>query len=727
MTTVTTEPEPLTGEELLPDSEDVRVRSPAEVSRRRFVVSAIVATVAMVPLFLWLQWDLWSGSLNPLRAVPYANFYDLQARALFHGHLYLPPQTMGIEAFVHNGRDFTYFGLFPSIIRMPILLVTSRLDGQLTAPSILVAWLMTALFSSLMLWRLRILMRGDAVVGRAEAASYGVFIAAIMGGSVVLYLAATPFIYNEDFAWSIPLTIASLFALLGVLERPSRGRVIASGVLILCCNLNRSPSGWACCIAAFLVAGWFALGRGGADTRRWSIPLVAVGVVPFLASCVVTYAKFGIPIGLPMADQVWATVNAHRRYFLAANGGKAFSFAFLPSTLWAYLDPVGIRLGGIFPFATPPAAPAAWLGGVVLDQSYPTASFTDTSPLLLLLGCWGAVTAFRPRGIGQVRLTRIILIGAAAAAGGVLLWGYISQRYLGDLMPLFIITGGIGLIDVWRRLESRSQRLRSLALGTIFIVAVYCVAVNVAIAAFPVGDWTMVQTERYVSAQKSLSVSSLADSVRRGPTLPYWAPAGQLFVTSNCSGLYLSSGDDLKDVPGQQLDHWGWLPVEQPSSDTHIIAITFNRPATQLTHGVTVMTYGRSRLVLQQANVPGFVQLHLYDSGTSISWPSPVGWKFPVTDDELRRHEQIQVVVTTDPNLKRLSVKWYNNAIMINHFLAGDGPAIVKSTKVSPGRAVPVVTVSNVPLRDRAKQYIDQQTVDTNSQMTLCHSLTQSR
>ena len=72
-------------------------------------------------------------------------------------------------------------------------------------------------------------------------------------------------------------------------------------------------------------------------------------MVPFIIGCVVTYAKFGIPVGLPMADQVWATVNAHRRYFLAANGGKAFSFGFLPSTLTAYFQPVGIRLGGHLP------------------------------------------------------------------------------------------------------------------------------------------------------------------------------------------------------------------------------------------------------------------------------------------------------------------------------------------------------------------------------------------
>ena len=245
---------------------------------------------------------------------------------------------------------------------MPILLVTSSFDGQLTAPSILFAWLFTSFFSSLMLWRVRILMRGEVALGRAEAVSYGALVGTIMGGSVILYLAATPFIYNEDFAWSVPLTVGSLFALLGVLERPTRGRVILSGVLVLCANLDRSPPGWACVIVALLIAVWFAMGRGGDSNRRWFIPMLMVGIVPFVLSCVVTYAKFGIPVGLPMAEQVWATVNAHRRYFLAANGGKAFSPAFLPSTLWAYLQPFGIRLSGLFPFITPPGRSCGMVG-----------------------------------------------------------------------------------------------------------------------------------------------------------------------------------------------------------------------------------------------------------------------------------------------------------------------------------------------------------------------------
>ncbi len=272
-----------------------RERSVEELGRRRFTTAVIIGILVALPLCLWCLWDLWSGSINTLRGVPYDNFYDLQARAMFHGHFNIAPGNMGIEAFVHDGKQYTYFGIFPSLIRMPILLVTSSLDRKLTGPSILTAWMVTAVFSSLMLWRLRILTCGEAMIGRAEAASYGALLATIMGGSVILYLSATPFVYNEDFAWSISLTLGSLFFLLGMMERPSWPRVVASGVLVLFTNMNRTPAGYACVVVALLVATWFALGKGGASNRRWALPLLAVAVIPFLASCAVTYAKFWHP------------------------------------------------------------------------------------------------------------------------------------------------------------------------------------------------------------------------------------------------------------------------------------------------------------------------------------------------------------------------------------------------------------------------------------------------
>jgi hypothetical protein len=671
------------------------------VGRRRFTIAVLIGIGLMAIPFLWVLWDLWSGSVYPLRGVEPSTFYDLQARAMFHGRLSLPPGKLGIEAFVHNGRQYTYFGIFPSLIRMPVLLLTNRFDGDLTAPSLLLAWLTTALFSSLMLWRLRILTRGRAVLGRAEAASFGVLVATIMGGSVIVYLAASPFVYNEDFAWSIPLTLGSLFALLGVMERPSTGRVWASGILILLANLDRTPTGYACVIGAGLVALWFGLGRGGASQRRWWWPMLAVALVGFGASCAVTYAKFGTPVGLPMADQVWASVNAHRRYFLAANGGKAFSVGFLPSTVTAYLQPFGIRFSSVFPFVSTPAAPAQAIGAV-LDQTYATASLPPTMPLLFLLACWGTVTAFRPRGLVPFRLTRIVLVAGAAGTAGVLLWGYISERYLADFMPFLIVAGGIGLIDVWRRLEGRSRKAKGGVLGILSAAAVYCIVVNTAIAATPTDAFTQSQLQSFVSAQKSLSITPLADSVQHGSTLPAFGPYGQLFMVGNCSGLYLGSGISETDVPGDLIDHYTWLPVEQDPAFTRQIWFTFNGPAKSFTTPVTLMTYGTSSLVLQPAGA-GYFQISLEHSGTSISWPSASAVPKPISV----LHEPFRIEVTTDPNLHQIKVIWYGTGL-IQHFIGGSGPAVVHTTPPTTAGPLPEVTVVENPV---------------SSSMSLCRSL----
>ena len=670
------------------------------IGRRRFTISVLIGIGVMAIPMLWILWDLWSGSVNSLRGVGPDRFYDLQARAMFHGRLSVPT-GLGIEAFVHDGRSYTYYGLFPSILRMPVLLVTSRFDGALTAPSFLLAWMSTAVFSSLMLWRLRIITRGRAVLGRAEAVSFGVLVAAIMGGSVIVFLAATPYAYNEDFAWSIPLTVGSLFALLGMMERPSTGRVWASGILVLLANLNRTPTGYACVIGAGLVALWFGFGRGGDSRRRWMWPMLAVAAVAFGASCAVTYAKFGTPVGLPMADQVWAMVNAHRRYFLAANGGKAFSFGFLPSTLVAYLQPFGIRFSWLFPFVSTPTAPAAAIGAV-LDVTYPTASLPATMPLLFLLACWGVITAFRPGALVPFRLTRIVLIAGAAGTAGVLLWGYIAERYLADFMPFVIVACGVGLIDVWRRLEGRSLRARRGVLGILSVVAVYCIAINTAIAASPTEQFTQTQVRNFVSAQKSLSITSLADSVHHASALPEWAQYGQLFMVGDCSGLYLASGISEKDVPGLLIDRYTWIPVEQNPAFTRQIWFTFNGPAKDFTDPVTLMSYGASRLVLEPQGT-GYFRITLQHSGTSVSWPSGSAVAKPIS----ALHEPFRIEVTTDPNLHQINVTWYGTAL-ISHFIAGPGPPVVHTTPTAPGGPLPEVSVVAKP---------------APSSMSLCRSL----
>jgi len=145
----------------------------------------------------------------------------------------------------------------------------------------------------------------------------------------------------------------------------------------------------------------------------------------------------------------------------------------------------------------------------------------------------------------------------------------------------------------------------------------------------------------------------------------------------------------MKDVPGQQIQHYTWIPVERSPDMTHVIGFTFNGPASGLTGPVRLLAYGDSSLVMEPAD-PGYVQLRLVNSGTSIPWPSATGWHIPIK----YLHSLYRMTVTTDPNMKQMVVMWYGSKL-IGHYLGGSGPGRVAVTV--PTSPQPLVTVVQLP------------------------------
>ena len=720
---------------------------PLDSGRRRFAIAVAVGMAVVSIPYLYVSWDMWSRSPNPIRGIAPDSFYELQAAALLHGHLWIPSSDLGIEGFWHGSHTYTFFGLFPSLIRIPFMRLIPSLDDHLTAPSILSAWIVTGLVSSMLLWRVRVLARGAAPMGWAEAVGSGFLMASIMGGSVLVYLAASPWVYNEDLAWSVALTMGCIFTLLGVLERPSWYRVGWAGFFLLASNLNRLSTAWACVIGAFLIAGWFALGRGGVERRRWALPVAAAGLIPLGVGCLVTWWKFGAPFSVPLASQEWTRVNAHRRYYLAANGGRAFRLQFLPSTLNAYFRPDGIHLTTLFPYVTLPTAPAAAVGGVVLDETYQTASVESAMPLLFLLAVWGVICAFRPRPVGSLRLTRLLLLAAAAATTGVMLVGYIAERYVADLLPVFILAGMIGFVDLWRRAEHRTALVGGCLMTTVAVLTVFSVLANVGGALASVQAWSPGQARAFVVAQRSLSIGSLAASVHHGSTLPYWAPTEEIFDVGDCAGLYLSTGVNLVTVPSQQIQHENWIPLEQESGINYAVAITVTQPIEATTTAIPLFRYGPATMILQpiSRNKMGIVLQNPGPTSGALSGAHasssvqgqgklPAGkrtrahrgqHKTAVSGSILMRYGHTYYFqLEADPNLHQIQVRSFSpttdsgnisaivqnsdSAQLFSDYVAWNGPAQVLTTNPAE-RSLPSITIRDLPVPP--------------STMGLCHSL----
>lgn len=537
------------------DIRELRVDGEQPSGRRRFTCAvASGTTVAIAPL-LWLLFFQWSPAPGIFRTA-YAdgytsNFYDLQARSILHGHLWIAPGKLGWEAFVHGGRQYTYFGLWASLIRMPVLVVTRSFDGKLSALSMLLAWAMLAVFTSLTLWRTRVMLRGDGPLDILEAWSFGVLTAVLLGGSVIEYLAASPFVFNEDLMWSLSFTVGSIYALLGVLESPCWSRVWLVFASVLGVNLNNLPMAYACVLSGIGCSVWFWMGKGGDGQRRWALPLLAAVMIPFAVGCAINWAKFGILVGIPVSDQISFRVFGLEHI----NGGKYLSLKYLPGDLTAYFRLDGLRFGGSFPYVTLPAGPATQIGAR-FDETSRTASVTSSMFLLFVLTLWGGIASLR-RGAGEgLRKARLVLIAIVLPIGSILIYGWILNRFLAEFLPLLLLGSTVGMVELWRWLHDRRALARRLTFALITALGIFGMLANFGIATSPTWSWSGPQLAAFLRTQDAMGGYG---PILHGESLPGYAPANVLFVRGDCKAVFYSDGE----VPIRADQAENWIFVEK--------------------------------------------------------------------------------------------------------------------------------------------------------------------
>jgi hypothetical protein len=582
--------------------DDVRSRS-----RRRVLISSVVGAVLGAIPFLMVLGDLriWPARTAVGRGI-FSDFYDVQARALLDGRLDVPPGSLAIEAFIVDGRHYMYFPPLPAVLRIPIFLVTDRFDGRLTTVSILVAWLVTTVMAAVLIWRVRQLLRGDHPVGRLEAAVAALALATITGGSILVFIAALPWVYHEAYAWATAMAVGTLASLIGVITRPTARRIVAVSLFALGTILTRTTSGWALALAVVAAGAWMLAGRIDCERRSRGAWLVGAGLVVLLVGGTVNWLKFRHPFMFPLERQLWTEVNAHRRQVLAENGGTLAGPQFFWSSLVNYFRPDGIRFVPYFPFITLPAEPAEAVGGVLVDQTYRTGSVPAFMPLLFLSTIWGFVVAFGRRASSGARLLRIPLLGALAITGGVMFYGYLAHRYTAEFLPVLVIGSAVGLIDVARRLEGTPRRLARPALAGLVAAGLFGAAANTAVGVTTARQtWRGDRLREFVALQDRISARTgdpIARLVSQSDELPARAPADHLVVLGDCRALYVSSGDNYEP----------WIPVEvrdlhidvarrpagSPSDRPDLLLARF-RTVTTRTLWAEVGRAGRIRLRLQ--------------------------------------------------------------------------------------------------------------------------------
>ena len=325
-------------------------------------------------------------------------------------------------------------------------------------------------------------------------------------------------------------------------------------------------------------------------------------------------------------------------------------------------------------------------------------------PLPFLLSCWGLVVAFRPRPIGRVALTRILFIATLIAGSALFIWGYIAPRYLADFVPLLVVGTAVALVDIWRRLERHARSARVASLLLICVVALFTIVANVGIANTPNEEWSTAQVLKYVQTQKSFSDVtgvSLHSQIRRGTTLPVWAPADQLFIVGDCDGLYISNGEYYSAVPAQQYERTTWMVVERGHGFQHTYRITYNPPPPGRIASLQLVGAGSHAVwvTVERTSHPGRLRVLFSLLGTG---KGVYGNSATVTPGSTHR-----VVVITDP-AKHLAQATQDGVSHLSTTLVNGRPIASAGTQQGPG-SPPALSVVD--------------TTATSPQPTLCQGL----
>lgn len=622
----------------------------------------------------------------------YGDFFDQQADALLDGHLALPSGAIGIEAFVVDGHEHMYFGVFPALLRMPLLAVTDAFEGDFTLLSSFAAWLVFVVSA----WALGERLLGELAPDAAHLTWLDVaWKLAVALGSPMLMLAGPAWVFSEAIMWGVAASTLFQYRLVCELWAPSTRNQLWLGGALALAALNRPTHALGClAVAAGLVVLRGVRNRqvGPSELRLGAFTVVAAGllVTPNLA-------RFGRPFGLPMDAQVISRFEEYRMRMLAYAGNDYTDLRYLPSNLLAYVRPDGIATGWRFPFITAPdSIPTVFLGAVH-DITNRTPSIVASSPLLVVLGVIGLVVALAAwRRPGPHRSALFAAAAGIPAVGAHLVWGFITPRFLADFLPLLLPCSVVGLAWVARRSAAGTTAVRRGLLIATTVLTGWSVAANTGLAVeasyFTGYDGGV---DELVDLQGRGDFWT-SDDVQRWPDVEDFAvdaadppPPGLIAILGDCEAAYISNGEPVD--PWLSLgygpnDFRGVYRIEVPEdaypASIPLATLTSNSPVDpDRPHTFTVSAVN---------DFDGRVRLELADEFGVLEYPLDVA-----------PGGTIEVAITSDPVRRVLTFDADGAAIAYGHYLTRilygpDG----QTTEFSGDVTTPGLTVTTVDVAD---------------------------
>ncbi|MGB0112719.1 MAG: hypothetical protein WBP59_05825 [Ilumatobacteraceae bacterium] len=484
----------------------------------------------------------------------YSHFFDYQAEALLRGDLALPRGAIGIEAFVVDGREQMYFGIFPAILRMPLLAVTDAFFGDLTLLSSFAAWVVFVLSAWALADRCLPLLAPSLADGATLTRAAVVWKLVVGLGSPMLMLAGPAWVFSEAIMWGVAASVLFQYRLLCELQASStRNQVLLGGALLLAV-LNRPAQALGCLAVMVVLIAVRSVRQRALSAREWL--LAAMTAAAAVVMVVPNWLRFHRIYGIPMQDHLVTQAEEYRQRMLEYAGEDFTDIRYAPSNVLAYLRPDGISLSSRFPFVNAPREIPTVFFDAVYDITNRTPSIVASSPLLFALTLVGAYIALRcVRSGGLPRQMAFLACAGVPAVGAHVIWGFITPRYLADFLPLMMPLTLVGFAAVAVRISEAAPTPRRWSLAGIVLVAAWSIVANTGLALGSSyytgydGD-----VDEYVTLQGRSDVWGADADERRATPAQFQfdrdhPPApDRIVVLGDCEAVYISNGE--------QVDPW---------------------------------------------------------------------------------------------------------------------------------------------------------------------------
>jgi hypothetical protein len=474
-------------------------------------IPPIPVLISILVVLIIFSWFVTEGSWQftaPLN-LGYRQFFDYQAASILQGRLDVPPEIISNEAWVHDGKYFGYFGIGPSLLRIPLNAFFPFLFGRwnelfLTAGCIInllaVYWIYQELSNNSPGNLLSPGARKRPAIKKQDL--YISFLILVFGlGSTNIFISSHASIFHE------PIMLGSAFSLLSCLffikfvRSPSLIPFFGMLFFVFFAFFTRAITG----ISVIPMIGLLLVIL---CVQKW-LPFLSIKIKRYMSQ-IMRPVDAGTPQGspsenarerldyklIPIADFLlvryiaalfiffffvaglyfwvnqtkfgtWIDDHSYNNYVLVkpdserykrTDGGKSFFIQNYPMMASIYFFPLDIQIVNKFPPFVTNQIDVASFPYAKWDAVELTDPVTLCMPFECILACVGLFSLARRK---QSWFTFIPVFTSGLVIPIMLGFFAASQRYEHDFFPFFVLSGIVGYLYLTEVIFKKKTQVKS--------------------------------------------------------------------------------------------------------------------------------------------------------------------------------------------------------------------------------------------------------------------------